>query len=219
MRFLIPATFLALAAMFVLDARSGVALPIPPASGVVRADLHLGPPRIALTDPPTIQNGSFRQTCSECHALFPSPEVPRETLLQHTHIVLDHGLNDRCYNCHSRENRDVLVKHGGETLPFERAAELCAQCHGTVFRDWQDGTHGRTTGSWMTDAPAQRRLKCTECHDPHSPAFPRMEPLPGPNTLRMGAQESAPHHGTPENPLEKWKAPSAAAAESPQEDH
>lgn len=219
MRFLIPATFLALAALFVLDARSGVALPIPPASGVVQADLQLGPPRVALSDPPTIQNGAFRQTCSECHALFPSPDVPRDPLLQHTHVVLDHGLNDRCYNCHSRENRDVLVKHGGETLGFERVPELCSQCHGTVYRDWQDGTHGRTTGSWMSDAPAQRRLRCTECHDPHSPAYPRMQPLPGPNTLRMGPQDSVQHHGVPENPLEKWKAPHDAATEPSHEEH
>lgn len=219
MRFLIPATFLALAAVFVLDAQRGVALPIPPASGVVKADLHLGPPRAALSDPPTIQNGQYRQTCSECHALFPSPEVPRNPLLQHTHVVLDHGLNDRCYNCHSRENRDVLVKHGGETIGFERVPELCSQCHGTVFRDWQDGIHGRTTGSWETHAPAQRRLKCTECHDPHSPAYPRLVPLPGPNTLRMGPQEAEQAHGELENPLEKWKTPRGAATELPHETH
>jgi len=219
MRFLIPATFLALAAVFVLDARRGVALPIPPAAGVSKADLFLGSPRVALTDPPTIQNGSFRQTCSECHALFPSPEVPRDPLLQHTHIALDHGLNDRCYNCHARENRDVLVLHAGETIGFERVPELCAQCHGTVFRDWQDGIHGRTTGSWVTGSASLRRLKCTECHDPHSPAYPRIALLPGPNTLRMGPQESEPHHGVPENPLEKWKAPHGAASGQPSEKH
>ena len=111
MRLLIPATFLALAAVFVLDARRGVRLPIPPSAGVSRADLHLGPPRAALSDPPTIQNGQFRQTCSECHALFPSPEVPRNPLLQHTHVVLDHGLNDRCYNCHSRARRGASPRH------------------------------------------------------------------------------------------------------------
>jgi hypothetical protein len=218
MRFLIPATFFALALMFVLDVRRGVALPIPAASGVAHADLLLGPPRQALGDPPTIQNGQYRQTCSECHALFPSPEVVRDPLLQHTHIVLDHGLNDRCYNCHSRENRDLLVKHGGETIGFAAAPELCSQCHGTVFRDWQDGIHGRTTGSWETNAPAQRRLGCNECHDPHSPAYPRLAPLPGPNTLRMGAQDSAAAHGVPENPLEKWKN-RGAAAQPPHEDH
>ena len=71
----------------------------------------------------------------------------------------------------------------------------------------------------MTDAPEQRRLKCTECHDPHSPAYPRMQPLPGPNTLRMGPQDSVQHHGVPENTLEKWKAPHGAATAPSHEDH
>jgi len=213
MRFWIPATFLALAAVFVLDARRGVRLPIPPASGVVEADLALGPPRIALQTP-TMQNGRYLMACSECHALFPSPAVPRETLFQHTHIRLSHGLNDSCYNCHDRANRDALVVRGGETIGFERSVELCAQCHGLVFRDWQAGIHGRTSGSWETNSPDRRRLRCSECHDPHSPAFPPVVPLPGPSTLRMGPPSTPDPHGQHENPLERWKAP---AGEPPEE--
>ena len=45
-----------------------------------------------------------------------------------------------------------------------------------------------------------------DCHDPHSPRFGKIEPLPGPNTLRMGE----PYHHSSEaqdrNPLERWKA-------------
>ena len=204
MRLVIPIVFLLLAAAFVADARRGVHLPIPGASGVTAADLQLGPPRATLHDPPTFQSGPFRLTCGECHALFPSPREPRDPPLQHRDVVLDHGQNDRCYNCHSREDRDRLARRDGGTLGYDEIPHLCAQCHGTVYRDWQNGTHGRTNGSWDAASGEQHRLACSQCHDPHRPAFPRVAPLPGPNTLRMGDQSAA-EPEEPRNPLEKWK--------------
>lgn len=207
MRSLVPLVFFVLAALLAFDSRREHLLPIPPVRGVTEAELHLGPPRAALGDPPTIQNGPFRQACSECHDLFPSPDVPRSPLLQHTHVVLDHGRNDRCYNCHAREQRDLLVLHDGSTLGYGAVENLCAQCHGTVFRDWQGGTHGRTSGHWDRAAGESVRLSCTQCHDPHAPAYPRFVPLPGPNTLRMGRRVSGETgHQAAANPLEKWKA-------------
>jgi hypothetical protein len=206
-RSLVPLVFLALAAFFVADGRRALELPIPPASGVSVADLHLGPPRVPLAEPPTIQNGPFRQSCRECHQIFPTPEVPRSTRLQHTHIRLDHGRNDRCDNCHSRANRDRLVLRDGAERGYDEVPELCAQCHGTLYRDWQNGTHGRTSGSWDKSSGAQVRLTCTQCHDPHAPAFAPFVPLAGPNTLRMGrAAETEPGAAEAENPLERWKA-------------
>lgn len=207
MRSLVPLVFLALAAFFVADGRRALELPIPRASGVTRADLHLGPPRVALADPPAIQNGPFRQTCSECHQIFPAPAVPHFPLLRHTHIRLDHGRNDRCDNCHARTNRDRLVLRDGAECGFDEVPLLCAQCHGTLYRDWQNGTHGRTGGSWDAASGQQVRLTCTQCHDPHAPAFAPFVPLAGPNTLRMGrAGEAGPEHAQAENPLERWKA-------------
>jgi hypothetical protein len=214
-RTLIPLVLFALAGFFVLESGRGVELPIPGPSGVKASDLHLGPPRQALQDPPQIQNGAFRQTCSECHALFPSPEVPRSPLLQHVGIVLNHGLNDRCYNCHALENRDLLVLRDGTTLGYGEVPRLCAQCHGTVYRDWQNGTHGRTNGYWDRTAGEPVRLSCTQCHDPHSPKYPRFVPLPGPNTLRMGAQDGGREsHAKKPNPLERWKAHAEGATSS-----
>jgi len=213
-RKLIPIVFLVLAVAFVADAGRGVRLPIPGPSGVTKAELHLGPPRVALREPPTVQSGPFRLECSECHRLFPSLAEPRVPLLQHREVVLDHGQNDRCYNCHSRENRDRLVLRGGESCGFDEVPRLCAQCHGTVYRDWQNGTHGRTLGSWDAAGGLQQHLGCSECHDPHAPAFPHLAPLPGPNTLRMGPQESEQAHGNERNPLEKWKASETRAAEA-----
>jgi hypothetical protein len=210
-RAVIPLVFLALAAWFVRDARRPVALPIPAPSGVTRADLALGPPREPLRDPPAIQNGPFRQTCRECHDIFPSPADPQASLFQHRHVVLDHGLNDRCYNCHRRENRDQLVLHDGRGIAFDQVALLCAQCHGPAWRDWQNGTHGRTSGFWDRTRGEPERLGCTQCHDPHAPAFPPYVPLPGPSTLRMGRAAEGGPHARPENPLEKWKRPEEPA--------
>lgn len=205
MRTLTTLLFLGLTAVFLVDSRSGVRLPIPPAVAVDRAALAFGPPRAALRDPPTLVNGPFRQTCAECHALFESPPEPRQPRLQHTHVVLDHGLNDQCFNCHAREARDFLVLRDGERIGYDRAPDLCSQCHGTVFRDWQRGTHGRTSGYWDAAAGEVRRLGCTECHDPHSPAYPRFEPLPGPRTMRMGTPRRSEADEAGENPLERWK--------------
>jgi len=91
-------------------------------------------------------------------------------------------------------------------VPFSDVQSLCAQCHGPVFRDWERGTHGKTLGAWDLSSPDAHRLTCTECHNPHSPAYEPIEPLPGPNTLRMGEQHKKAHgaHENERNPLRKW---------------
>jgi hypothetical protein len=125
----------------------------------------------------------------DCHMLFPAMDEPPERLQQHTDIVLDHGINDRCRNCHDTVNRDRLVLQSGESIPFSEVVELCAKCHGPTYRDWQRGMHGRTNGFWNVVMGDAWRLNCIECHDPHNPRFPAMDPLiplPPPNTLRMG---------------------------------
>lgn len=161
------------------------------------------PPRVALGDPPTTRIGGYDQTCQACHKLFESPAepAPPHRRTQHLEVALDHGLNERCFNCHDREDRDRLVLPGGETIPFVEGPRLCATCHGTTYRDWQAGIHGRTTGSWMEDGPGHRRLACAECHDPHAPAFGAWPLLPGPHTLRL--PDHAPAHAAPGHGAEK----------------
>ncbi len=113
--------------------------------------------------------------------------------------MLDHGLNDRCLNCHDHENRDRLRLHGTKTIGFDDVQELCAKCHGPTFRDWELGIHGRTNGYWDEASGEARKLLCTECHDPHAPAFPDIAPLPGPNTLRMGNTKPSADHSHEED--------------------
>ena len=157
-----------------------------PAAEFDPAALSTEPLRPAAAEPATIVVGGIRQRCSDCHAIFPSAQISEQTLRQHEHVVLDHGLNDRCLNCHARSDRNSLELHDGRLVPLAEAQELCAKCHGPTFRDWEKGTHGRTNGSWVVGSPAMHRLTCTECHDPHAPAMRRIVPLPGPNTWRMG---------------------------------
>lgn len=156
-----------------------------------------------LDDPPSALMGGYELKCVECHKLFPSlPETARN-LTQHTHITLDHGLNNRCFNCHDYGQRDRLGLPGGRTIPFADVALLCATCHGTTYRDWQRGIHGRTSGYWNPRYGEQIRLTCSQCHNPHQPAYEPMSVLPGPDTLRMGDPGSVEHQITEEdhNPL------------------
>jgi hypothetical protein len=150
-----------------------------------------GPRRHAKADPPTYMNGGFEHRCNSCHRLFRSRPEIAATLVQHKEVVLNHGLNNRCYNCHDRKDREKLVLMRGVLGGYTDATLLCAKCHGPAYRDWQKGTHGKTLGTWQ-DTDARRRLNCTECHDPHSPAYPKITPLPSPHTLRMGEQASEP---------------------------
>jgi hypothetical protein len=173
---------------------------------VSREEISTSPVRQPLSDPPRILLGGYEMHCMECHRHFESrPETPR-VLMQHRHVVLDHGLNDRCLNCHDRDDRNKLVLDGGRLIPFAEADMLCAQCHGTAWRDWERGAHGRTNDYWDITQGPMRRLVCIECHDPHAPAFAPMRPLPGPNTLRMGEPNAAKHaaDASLRNPLLRW---------------
>jgi hypothetical protein len=166
--------------------------------------------RSPMGNPPSVVVGGFTHKCNECHSLFDSPPVDRRTLTQHTNITFEHGMNNRCFNCHDRRNRERLVLHDGTTIGFDEVPRLCSQCHGTVFRDWQRGMHGKTMGSWDATSGKQHRLNCNDCHDPHSPAYKPIQPLPGPHTLRMGdqshAEESEPSHER-HMPLRHWSSP------------
>ena len=185
----------------------------PTKAEVPRGEVHLVPRD-------QIQPGAWRQPlldakqavvqgqtrpCSECHRLFaPSPETVDRVSIQHDNIKMHHGMNTRCLNCHDGADRDKLVLHDGTLVEFSDASRLCSNCHGTVYRDWQRGMHGKTMGSWDASGGKQERLRCNECHDPHSPAYKPMVPLAGPTTLRMGDQT---RHHDPDHkasPLRKW---------------
>lgn len=161
---------------------------------------------------PEIKLVGYTYKCSDCHRLFESPAETTRSLTQHRDVVLEHGINTRCFNCHHLTNRDAYVDDWGREIPADQPQMLCAKCHGPVYRDWLKGAHGRTNGYWDTSLGVQTRRKCIECHDPHRPPFPPLKPAPPPNTLRMGDQEFPPEHETIADPLRIYHRPGPAEA-------
>ena len=117
--------------------------------------------------------------CTRCHD---KPDdfnaKPRNLVAVHTDIQLVHGSREQwCYDCHNPSNRDMLRLAGGRLVSFETSYELCGQCHGEKLRDWRAGIHGRRTGCWNGK---RMYLLCVNCHNPHSPRFKGLHPMPQP---------------------------------------
>ena len=120
--------------------------------------------------------------CSTCHATMvegPTRERPGELTDFHTDMQFDHG-ELTCGSCHDRENRDHLTLADGRTIPFSRTMKLCGQCHGPQMRDYEHGAHGGMSGYWDLSRGPRVRNNCVNCHDPHSPAYPKLQPAPPP---------------------------------------
>ena len=118
--------------------------------------------------------------------------------------VLTHGAARLwCLDCHNADDRDKLVTLKGEALDFNASQELCGQCHGPVFADWEAGVHGRTNGYWNQEMDTDNtsiRLLCVNCHNPHAPSFKSQMPLAGPvpriDNLKSGHAEHPEPHGS-----------------------
>lgn len=120
--------------------------------------------------------------CRACHGPekdFPVNFKRREDILVHTNIRLNHGgIRLWCLDCHHPENRNYLLPlSDGKVIEFEQSYLLCGKCHGTIYRDWRDGIHGKRTGSWNGQ---KNYYLCITCHDPHNPRFKPMAPMPPP---------------------------------------
>ena len=148
-----------------------------PAVGVP-ADSHLDktPPR--ATKGLDLVKAGWTYNCMECHKLFPARwHYDDRPFNEHKEIKLDHGNNRFCLNCHHPTNRNAFVDYDGAEIVESDVVKLCAKCHGTIYRDWQAGVHGRPNGYWDASAGTKTRLRCIQCHDPHSPKFRAMKPL------------------------------------------
>ncbi|USN99630.1 MAG: hypothetical protein H6810_02920 [Phycisphaeraceae bacterium] len=205
--YLIGPAFLLIALLIL--ALPGAAIPIQQTPAVDRASISIAPRRTPLGDPPVAVVNGMAHRCNDCHGIFESRENSQADLRQHTDIKLEHGLNNNCYNCHDRKDREKLALHDGSTTTFTHSEMLCAQCHGRMYRDWSRGAHGKTMGAWDPANPGFHRLTCVQCHNPHAPMFDPIEPLPAPHTLRMGDPGHG-HHAEIQkkrNPLLQWSEP------------
>jgi len=131
-----------------------------------------------------VRNAVMVGNCFICHAFWvkvpPDPEV-RQPQFAHVAIKLDHGRNDRCYNCHLIYDRNKYAADDGTGIMSQNVELLCARCHGLIYKDWQNGTHGLRRCKWQVKRRFdQENFKCTECHDPHSPKFKFKDFAPAP---------------------------------------
>jgi len=136
-----------------------------------------GAPTVLFPVPaPPFSEGIF--PCMQCHEGIPPNPERRVLEGMHSDIVLHHDEEHRwCLDCHDQNDRNQLRLASGALLPFTESYRLCGQCHGTQFRDWKSGIHGKRTGYW---SGSKRYLLCVNCHNPHHPRFAALAPLPPP---------------------------------------
>jgi formate-dependent nitrite reductase cytochrome c552 subunit len=106
----------------------------------------------------------------------------------HQGQVYAHG-EQSCLSCHHADDYDALRLADGRKLAFAEAQKLCTQCHGPQTRDYLNGSHGGMRGYWDKTKGARMRNTCTDCHDPHAPAFPLVTPIFAPRD--GGARQQA----------------------------
>jgi len=148
--------------------------------------------------PPPFSEGIF--PCSQCHEGMEANPTRRE-LTFHTEISrgFNHAKEQRwCLDCHNPDDRDRLRLASGRLISFEESEYLCGQCHGTIFRDWRVGVHGKRTGYW--NGKKMYRL-CVHCHSPHWPRFQPLKPLPPPVEPSAIEYRELPEERIPLNPL------------------
>ena len=114
--------------------------------------------------------------CTTCHEKGQVNRNRRELKDAHTEIVLQHGDNRWCLDCHNPLDRDKLHLASGELIEFTQSYKLCGQCHGTIYRDWKVGVHGKRTGMWNGK---KEYMLCVHCHNPHSPSVKPINSFPG----------------------------------------
>ena len=132
---------------------------------------------IAVERPP-FSEGIY--PCNDCHKDIKPNPVRRQLVDMHDSIssIFDHDSENRwCLDCHDMNNRDYLRLANGKLLDFSESYKLCGQCHGDKLRDWKVGVHGKRTGQWNGK---KQYLLCVNCHNPHSPRFKAIKPLPPP---------------------------------------
>lgn len=134
-----------------------------------------GPPSIELVgvDP---QGRSASVACSTCHQVRqPNFENVSAATLDEFHQGMEfaHG-NITCYACHNPDDSDTLRLADDSSVPYEKVMQLCSQCHGLQATAYAHGAHGGMNGYWDLSRGPQMKNNCIDCHDPHSPKYPKM---------------------------------------------
>ncbi len=136
-----------------------------------------GPPRV-LTGMNDVHGRPVTVACSTCHATR-EPNFNNKTVgdLDEFHGSLDlaHGTIS-CLSCHNSNDYDSLKLADGSRVEFTDVMTLCSQCHGQQAKDYEHGTHGGFNGHWDLTRGPRVKNNCVDCHNPHTPQFPKMQP-------------------------------------------
>jgi NAD-dependent SIR2 family protein deacetylase len=137
-------------------------------------------------------------SCGTCHATRPANgelKIGMELKTFHQGLKGGHG-SLTCISCHNAaDGYQTLRLADGRGLPFSEVMQLCAQCHGPQFRDYQHGAHGGMTGHWDLSKGGRMRNNCIDCHDPHSPKYPIVRPAAPPNDRFLNPSPGKPGAG------------------------
>lgn len=141
------------------------------------------------------KNQPILVACATCHdTRAAQTDVNDAALLDEFHRGLQYAHGQMsCLNCHNAADYDTLKLANGRAVPFQDSMNLCAQCHGPQFRDYQNGSHGGMTGHWDLTRGGRTRNTCIDCHDPHHPAYPLVMPVFPPKPVKGETLPEA-HH-------------------------
>lgn len=179
----VTATFILLALAFAFDLMGSIA-PVQQNAPVDLRYVEKKTVRDPMLEAPLHEKAGFQYKCNSCHQHFGLSEKRGQRVAEHTDLVLQHGQNKRCLNCHNAQDMETFVDHDGSAIAWSESLQLCRKCHGPKYNDWVAGVHGRPNGYWDTGRGASFKAVCTACHDPHAPAFKPLAPAPGPRERR-----------------------------------
>lgn len=150
-----------------------------------------GPPTVAVTtEDPQGRRGEI--ACSTCHSVREpvfENRTPADLDQFHQNMPMAHG-KLACYACHNPDDADTLRLADSTVVEYPDVMDLCAQCHGTQARDFNHGAHGGMNGFWDLTRGPRTRNNCIDCHDPHVPQFPSMQPSFKPRDRFLEASKS-----------------------------
>lgn len=141
--------------------------------------------------------------CKSCHDGTEALQGnPVEKGVFHDKIEIKHGRNRHCFNCHHRLQPANFVDYDGSPIELADVQLLCAKCHGTTFRDWNNGAHGRRSGYWQAAKGKFKSTVCIACHNPHWPVFKAIPAAAAPHVnprtrtgVGSGAHQEPAHEG------------------------
>lgn len=157
---------------------------VTPVKNLYPTEIHKpdGPPMV-VTNLYSLVGQPVMASCSACHTTrVPNRDNRSGADLNefHQELVFQHG-NLACLSCHNPGDYDSLRLADGTKVEYADVMNLCAQCHGTQYRDYQHGAHGGMNGHWNLEKGGRYRNNCIDCHDPHAPAYQGVLPAPHSN--------------------------------------